>query len=165
IMEQVLNLRMESRPVSVGSFASNLRSFESVRDFIASASLTTLVDLPFVLLFLAVLGWISPWMIIPPVVAMIAILIVSMISLAKIERMTLESFQASAQRNAGLIETLNGIETVKALNAQSHSQRAWEQSTKHLAELGAHIKVTSSVTVSFVQTAQQLVNISVVVIG
>src|SRR5690606_5280260 len=121
--------------------------------------------LPFVLLFLAVLGWISPWMIIPPVVAMIAILIVSMISLAKIERMTLESFQASAQRNAGLIETLNGIETVKALNAQSHSQRAWEQSTKHLAELGAHIKVTSSVTVSFVQTAQQLVNISVVVIG
>ncbi|MDN5842550.1 MAG: type I secretion system permease/ATPase [Alcaligenaceae bacterium] len=165
IMEQVLNLRMESRPVSVGSFASNLRSFESVRDFIASASLTTLVDLPFVLLFLGVLGWISPWMIIPPVVAMILILIVSLYSLSKIERMTLDSFQASAQRNAGLIETLNGIETVKALNAQSYSQRAWEQSTRHLAELGAHIKVTSSVTVSFVQTAQQLVNISVVVIG
>ena len=56
IMERVLDLRMENLPPSVGSFAANLRSFESVRDFIASASLTTLVDLPFVLLFLAVLS-------------------------------------------------------------------------------------------------------------
>lgn len=46
IMERVLDLRMEGRPVSVGSFAANLRSFESIRDFIASATITTLVDLP-----------------------------------------------------------------------------------------------------------------------
>ena len=165
IMEQVLDLRMESRPVSVGSFASNLRSFESVRDFIASASLTTLVDLPFVALFLAVLAWISPWMVLPPLVAIAIIVVVSLVSLARVEKMTLESFQAGAQRNAGLIEALNGMETVKALNAQSYSQRMWEESTRWLAELGAHIKVTSSVTVSFVQTCQQIVNISVVVIG
>lgn len=165
IMEQVLDLRMENKPTSVGSFASNLRSFESVRDFIASASLTTLVDLPFVILFLAVLAWISPYMVIPPIVAILLILIVSFFSLSKIEKMTLESFQAGAQRNAGLIESLNGMETVKALNAQSYSQRMWEESTRWLAELGAHIKLTSSVTVSFVQTCQQLVNISVVVIG
>jgi ATP-binding cassette subfamily C protein LapB len=165
IMEQVLDLRMESRPVSVGSVASNLRSFESVRDFIASASLTTLVDLPFVALFLAVLAWISPWMVLPPLVAIALIVVVSLVSLARVEKMTLESFQAGAQRNAGLIEALNGMETVKALNAQSYSQRMWEESTRWLAELGAHIKVTSSVTVSFVQTCQQIVNISVVVIG
>ncbi len=165
IMEQVLDLRMESRPVSVGSFASNLRSFESVRDFIASASLTTLVDLPFVILFILALAWISPYMVIPPLVAIVLVLIVSLIALTRIERMTLESFQAGAQRNAGLIEALNGMETVKAINAQSYSQRMWEESTRWLADLGAHIKLTSSVTVSFVQTSQQLVNIAVVVIG
>ncbi len=104
-------------------------------------------------------------MVLPPLVAIVVIVIVSAISLARVEKMTLESFQASAQRNAGLIESLNGMETVKALNAQSYSQRMWEESTRWLAELGAHIKVTSSVTVSFVQTCQQLVNISVVVIG
>lgn len=82
IMERVLDLRMEGRPASVGSFASNLRSFESVRDFIASASLTTLVDLPFVLLFLAVLAWISPWMLIPAVCAIILVLIVSFVAQA-----------------------------------------------------------------------------------
>src|SRR5690606_20014693 len=159
IMEQVLDLRMESRPVSVGSFASNLRSFESVRDFIASASLTTLVDLPFVLLFLAVLAWVSPWMIIPPVIAIALVLIVSFVAQARMETLVTESFQASAQRNAGLVESLAGLETIKTLNAQGTSQRKWESSTEFLARVGARIKLISSVTVSFVQTAQQLVTI------
>src|SRR5690625_2020787 len=51
IMQRVLDIRLDSRPSSVGAFAANLRSFEAVRDFIASASLTTFVDLPFLFLF------------------------------------------------------------------------------------------------------------------
>lgn len=165
IMEQVLDLRMEARPQSVGSFAANLRSFESVRDFIASASLTTLVDLPFVLLFLFVLAWISPYMVIPPLVAMVAVLIVSFISQAKMHRLVEETFQASSQRNANLVESLSGMETIKTLNAQGTMLRKWEMSTEFLAKLGARIKMISSVTVSFVQACTQLVTISVIIIG
>ncbi len=50
-MERVLGMRLEHRPESVGSFASNLRGFEQVRDFIASGTVTALIDLPFALLF------------------------------------------------------------------------------------------------------------------
>lgn len=165
IMERVLDLRMEARPGSVGSFAANLRSFESVRDFIASASLTTLVDLPFVLLFLAVLAWISPYMLIPPIVAIIIVLVVSYFAQRHMETLTKQTFQAAAQRNAGLVESLSGLETLKVLNAQSHAQRNWERSTEFLASIGGKIKLTSSSTVGFVQTMQQMVTISVVVIG
>lgn len=165
IMERVLDLRMEARPESVGSFAANLRSFESVRDFIASASLTTLVDLPFVLLFLAVLAWISPYMLIPPVVAIIIVLAVSYFAQRRMETLTKQTFQAAAQRNAGLVESLSGLETLKVLNAQSHAQRNWESATEFLATIGGKIKLTSSSTVGFVQTMQQMVTISVVVIG
>jgi ATP-binding cassette subfamily C protein LapB len=52
-MERVLGMRLEQRPASVGSFASNLRGFEQVRDFIASSTVTALIDLPFALLFVA----------------------------------------------------------------------------------------------------------------
>lgn len=165
IMERVLDLRMDARPESVGSFAANLRSFESVRDFIASASLTTLVDLPFVLLFLGVMAWISPYMVIPPLVAIILILVVSFVSQARMGRLVQESFQASAQRNAGLVESLSGLETLKTLNAQSTAQRKWEASTEFLATLGTRIKFISSTTVAFVQMCQQLVTIAVIVIG
>jgi len=165
IMERVLDLRMESRPASVGSFAANLRSFESVRDFIASASLTTLVDLPFVLLFLVAIAWISPWMLIPPVVAIAAILLVSFWAQARMESLTLQTFQASSQRNALLVESLTNLEAVKTLNAQSGVQRLWESSTQYIAYMGGKIKFISSGTVNFVQTLQQLVSVAVVVIG
>lgn len=165
IMEQVLDLRMESRPVSVGSFSANLRSFESVRDFIASASLTTLVDLPFVLLFLFVLAWISPWMLIPPVVAIGLVLLVSFYAQSRLEALTVKTFQASSQRNALLVETLTNLDAVKTLNAQGGIQRLWESATQYIALVGGKIKLISSANVNFVQSMQQLVTVSVVVIG
>jgi ATP-binding cassette subfamily C protein LapB len=165
IMERVLDLRMEGKPVSVGSFAANIRSFESIRDFIASASITTLVDLPFVLLFLIVLIWISPWLAIPPVVAIVLVLIVSLIAQWRMEALTVASYQASAQRNATLVEALGGYETVKILNAQSIIQRTWERTTEHISSLGRTLKLISASTVGFVQMAQQLVSVTVVIIG
>jgi ATP-binding cassette subfamily C protein LapB len=164
-MERVLDLRMEGRPVSVGSFAANIRSFEAIRDFIASASVTTLVDLPFVLLFLIVLVWISPWLAIPPVVAIVLVLAVSLIAQLRMEVLTVASYQAAAQRNATLVEALSGYETVKTLNAQNIVQRNWERSTEHLAKLGRDLKLISASTVGFVQMAQQLVSVAVVIIG
>jgi ATP-binding cassette subfamily C protein LapB len=65
LMERVLGMRLEHRPESVGSFAANLRGFEQVRDFIASGTVTALIDLPFALLFVVVLAWISPWLAVP----------------------------------------------------------------------------------------------------
>jgi len=165
IMERVLDLRMEGRPASVGSFAANLRSFESIRDFIASASITTLVDLPFIVLFLAVLAWISPWMVLPPIVAIIIVLLVSLAAQARMETLTMSSYQASSQRNATLVEALTGFEAVKTLNAQGAMQRNWERSTEFIAQTGGKLKLISSTTVNFVQVMQQLVSISVVVIG
>lgn len=165
IMEQVLGIKMESRPASVGAFSANLRSFESVRDFIASASLTTLVDLPFMFLFIAVLGWISPYMMIPPLVAMVVIVAVSLFTQRRLESLSQQTFQASSQRNAVLVESLSGLETLKVLNAQGTAQRQWEQATEQIAVLNAKIKSTTSTAVSFVQMTQQLVTISVVIIG
>ena len=165
IMERVLDLRMEGRPVSVGSFAANLRSFESIRDFIASATITTLVDAPFILLFLAVLAWISPWMLIPPIVAIILILLVSWAAQTRMEGLTLATYQASSQRNATLVESLTGYEAVKTLNAQGSMQRSWERSSEFIAQTGSKLKLISSSTVGFVAAVQQLVSITVVVIG
>ncbi|OZI44566.1 type I secretion system permease/ATPase [Bordetella genomosp. 5] len=165
IMERVLDLRMEGKPVSVGSFAANLRSFESIRDFIASASITTLVDLPFIVLFLAALAWISPWMLLPPVVAIVLILLVSLAAQARMEALTMSSFQATSQRNATLVEALAGMETVKTLNAQGAIQRNWERSTEFIAQTGGKLKLISSTTVGFVAATQQLVSIAVVIIG
>jgi len=165
IMERVLDLRLEGRPASVGAFAANLRSFESVRDFIASATITALVDLPFVLLFLLALVWISPWLAIAPVVAIVLVLLVSAAAQFRMESLTMASFQASSQRNATLVEALAGLETVKTLGAQSAIQREWERATAFIAHQGGKLKLLSAGTVNFVQTMQQLVSVCVVIAG
>jgi ATP-binding cassette subfamily C protein LapB len=165
IMERVLGLRMADRPASVGSFAANLRAFESVRDFVASASITTLVDLPFVLVFFVVIAWISPWLLIPPLFCITLLLLSSLLVQQKMQELVDVTQRATSQRNATLVESLVGIETIKFMVAESSFQRKWEHSTVFLAQNGTKLKLLSSVILNFAQMMQQLVSVSVLVIG
>lgn len=165
IMERVLGLRMADRPASVGSFAANLRAFESVRDFVASATVTTLVDLPFVFVFFAAIIWISPWLVVPPLVCITLLLLTSFVVQRKMEELVDTSQRAISQRNATLVESLVGIETVKFMVAESIFQRKWEQSTVFLAQQGTKLKLLSTTTMNIAQVLQQLVSVTVVIVG
>ena len=165
IMGRVLGLRMADRPASVGSFAANLRAFEAVRDFVASASITTLVDMPFVLLFLAVIAWISPWLLVPVVLCIVLLLVASLVVQQKMQELVEVTSRASAQRNATLVESLVGIETIKFMVAESSFQRRWEHSTVFLAQNGTKLKLLSSVIMNFAQMLQQLVSVGVLIVG
>ena len=165
IMERVLGVKLSSRPVSVGSFAANLKAFESVRDFVASATVTALVDLPFVLIFLFVLIWISPWMAIPAVIGMLLVVSVAWITQTKMHELTETTYRASAQRNATLIESLVGLETIKTLGAEGEFQRRWERATQYIAQISNRTRLLSSGTVNFSQSIAQLVNITTIMTG
>ncbi|MBI4203421.1 MAG: type I secretion system permease/ATPase, partial [Betaproteobacteria bacterium] len=78
IFEKSMGLRMEARPVSVGSFASNIQEFESFREFITSATITALVDLPFVFLFIAVIFWIGGPVGVVPLMAVPLIILIGL---------------------------------------------------------------------------------------
>ena len=73
IFEKVLDLKMSSHPKSVGSFASNLKDFDSIRSFLTNATLTALVDFPFAVLFLMVIGYIGGWIVLVPIIIMLFI--------------------------------------------------------------------------------------------
>ncbi|MFN7506178.1 MAG: ABC transporter transmembrane domain-containing protein, partial [Limnobacter sp.] len=165
IMGRVLGLRMADRPASVGSFAANLREFESVRDFVASASVTTMVDMPFVLVFFAVIAWISPWLILPPLFCVIVLLLASLVVQQKMHELVDLTQRASAQRNGSLVESLVGIETIKFMVAESSFQRKWERSTVFLAQNSTKLKLLSSVIMNLAQTLQQLVTVFVLLVG
>lgn len=165
IMERVLGLRMEARPESVGSFASNLRAFEAVRDFIASATVTALVDLPFALLFVLVLMWLSPWLVLPPLIGGLLAIFVALVVQDKMHQLTETTYRASAQRNATLVESLVGLETIKTHGAEGTTQRRWERATLFIAQVGSKLKLLSSSVVNLTQSIQQLVNVVSIIVG
>ncbi len=165
IMEQVLGIRLEQRPNSVGSFASNLRSFETVRDFITSATITTLIDIPFGLIFIGVMAWISWPMIIPVLLGAVVILIYSFSVQTKMHDLSETMYRASATRNATLIESLVGLETVKALGIEGQMQRKWEHSAHFLTEVSSKLRLLSSSINNGAATMQQLITVSLVILG
>jgi ATP-binding cassette subfamily C protein LapB len=165
LMERVLGMRLEHRPEAVGSFAANLRGFEQVRDFIASGTVTALVDLPFALLFVGVLVWISPLLAVPVVVAFVAIAGVGWVLQQRLHELSETTYRASAQRNATLIESLTGIETIKSQGAEGVIQARWERANAFLA--GMHVRMRALTAKAMYGTAwtTQLVTIAIVIVG
>ena len=165
IMEQVLGLRLEQKPNSVGSFASNLRSFESVRDFITSATITTLIDLPFGLIFIAVMAWISLPMVVPVIVGAMIMLVYALSVQTKMHELSETMYRASGIRNATLIESLVSLETIKALGIEGNMQRKWEHSAAYLTEVGSKLRLLSSSINNGSNAISQMITVALVLLG
>jgi len=165
IMERVLGSRLEHRPASVGTYAVNLRAFDSVRDFINSATITTLIDVPFALIFCAVIFWIAPMVLLPLVLGVVLVMGYVSLGRAKLQELSESTHRAGIQRNATLIESLVGLDTIKALGAESKTQRRWEEATAFLARTGVQLRMVSNSNMFVTAGATQLVTLFVVVTG
>jgi len=165
IMERVLGVRMESRPAAVGAFSANLRSFESVRDFITSASVTAFIDLPFALLFVFVIAVIAWQLVIPVLLAIALVVIYAYIMQHKMHALSETTYRAGALRNATLIESLTALETIKTQGAESVMQSKWEKSVAFVSRVNNQMRFLSAAATNGAMEIQQLVNVVVVIAG
>lgn len=165
IFEKVLDLKMASHPKSVGSFASNLKDFDSIRSFLTNATLTALVDFPFAILFLLVIGYIGGWMVVIPLIMIVLIIAYALFIRVPLRESIEESHKASAAKNSILIEALQNIETLKTLGATGQVQWSWEEATGEIAQksLKSRLMSTSISTVTGFLT--QLTTVLLVILG
>ena len=165
IFEKVLGATFSSHPKSVGAFASQMRDFESVRVFITSATVTTVVDLPFVVLFLIAIGYIGGSIVWVPITAIPCILLYSWYIHRHLKKLVSNTFIASAQKNATLVEAISNLETLKILCAESRMLRKWEAAVGSLAYWGIKSRVASSSATNFAGFVLQISSVFVVVVG
>jgi ATP-binding cassette subfamily C protein LapB len=165
IFEQVLGIRMAARPASAGAFANNLREFESLRDFFTSASLVTLVDLPFVMFFIAIVWLIGGPLAIVPTIAVPLVIAVGLILQMPLNRVVRRSFGEAAQKHGVLVESISGLETIKSIGAEGRMQREWEQCVGATARSATRARFLSALGVNFAAFAQNLVTVWVVIFG
>lgn len=129
IFAHCLRLRAANRPASGGTLANVVRDFEAVREFFASSTLTVVGDLPFVLLFLILVGIIGGPIVLVPVLTIPVLVLMAWLTHRGLQRSVHAGMQQSAQRTAHLFETMNGLDTVKALGIEAWSRRKWESLT------------------------------------
>jgi ATP-binding cassette subfamily C protein LapB len=165
LFRQALAIRMEHKPASAGAFANQLREFESVRDFFTSATLAALSDLPFVLLFIGVifaiggpLGWVSLLMV--PCIVLISVAI--QWPLARTMR---ENLRESSLKQGVLLESVEGLETLKSVGGEGHMTRRWEAFSAAAASTSMKSRQLTSSALNLVQLLQQLQTVILVVIG
>ncbi|MCK5227766.1 MAG: type I secretion system permease/ATPase, partial [Desulfobulbaceae bacterium] len=165
LLEKVLGLRMEVRPQSVGSFSKNLQQFEEIRDFITSFSITAIVDLPFVALGLFAVWYIAGNLVLILIVAIVLLLLFTLCIQVPLKKAVEKSFQASAQKNAILVEGLTGLETIKMLGAESQIQRAWEEAVSYIAKWSAKARFLSSSVTNVANLIQNIAVVALVIGG
>jgi ATP-binding cassette, subfamily C, bacterial LapB len=165
IFEHVLGIKMAVRPASAGAFANNLREFESLRDFFTSATLVTLVDLPFALLFIAVVWLIGGPIALVPALAVPVVVGAGLALQVPLDRVVRRTFKEAAQKHGVLVESINGLETIKSIGAEGRMQRNWEQFVHATAGSAMRARFLAALGVNISALAQNLVTAGVVVYG
>ena len=115
VFQRLLKVRIDQMPGSVGSMAAQLRGYEQVRSFFTASTLFGLVDLPMTIIFIVLIAYIaSPLVAMVPIIAAIIAIAMGLTARKKIDAIAAEGASASYYKTGLLVETVEGVETIKA---------------------------------------------------
>jgi ATP-binding cassette, subfamily C, bacterial LapB len=165
LLREVMSIRLENRPQSVGTFASSMRDFESLRDFFSSASLVVLADMPFVLLFLAMIAMVGGNLAWIPALAVPLLIAQGLWAQKPLMTAMRANMKEAGDKQSVLVESVLNLELLKAHNAESYLQRRWETSNKAGSDSYKEIRSLTNWIMGFTTAVSQLVTVAMVVVG
>lgn len=165
IFQKVIDMKMAAHSKSVGSFANNIRDFDSLRSFFTNTTITAVVDIPFAIIFLMVITYLGGMLVFIPIITIFIILGYALLIRRPLQASIESSHEASAKKSAILIETLQNIETVKTMSMAGKVQFDWEESNGQIAEKNLRSKLLSSSIPTITGLLIQLSSVFVVVFG
>lgn len=165
IFQQVLTMQMQDKPQSVGKFSSSLREFENLRDFFTSATLTSLIDLPFLILYIVLIAYLGEYIVIIPIITFIVAVTGAYLIQSPLNKSVQQALQSSAQKNAIIVESLTGIESIKSLGAEGLIQSKWEQAVSSNAKYGLRSRFLSGFVSHMTNFLQQIMTVLIVIVG
>ena len=111
----------------VGDSVARVRELENIRNFITGSALTVVIDLMFTVIFLAVMYFYSPLLTLVVLATFPAYLTLSILVTPVLRARLQEKFTRGAENQAFLVETVSGIETLKASAVDPQARRRWEE--------------------------------------
>lgn len=165
IFDQMLDLRLKAKKGSTGAYTNVLREFESLREFFTSATIATLVDLPFILFFIFVIYLIGGPLALIPAVAVPAVLILGIALQPFLARLATTAFGDMQTKQSVLVETVSGLEAIKASGAAPLMRKRWEDSLKHHSGVGIRTRRLTQFALNATMFAQQATQVGIVVYG
>ena len=162
---RLLALRLDLRRGSAGVLSGVMRELETLREFFASATLTALVDVPFILLMLLVIGLIGGWVVLVPLLTVPLVVVVGLLTYPALDRLSARTLGEGLAKQAVLVETLGAIETVKVTGAGPLLRRRWLDAIDRHADGTLRQRLVGAIGVNVATSAQTIAYAGVLVVG
>ena len=165
IFQQILDMRLDLGRSSTGGLAGLVREIETLRDFFASATLTALVDVPFILITLAVIWLIGGNIVWIPLLMIPVVVLTALATNPMMRRLSAQTLGEALGKQAVLVETIGSLETVKSANAGDMLSGRWDTAVTAHAGASLRQRLVSTVSINIAGSAQMLAYTGVVVFG
>ena len=165
VFARLIGMRMANKQGSSGAFAGLLREFETLREFFASATIVALVDVPFILLFFAVIWMIGGPLVIVPLVMVPLVIGSALIVQPGLDRLAGSAIGLGFSKQGVMVEAIGGLETVKATAAGSMLTARWQSAVDASADVALRSRLLSAFATNIAASAQQIVYVGVIIHG
>ena len=149
----------------VGATANTFREFDSVRDFFTSATLSLIVDIPFIFLFIFVIYLIAGPLAYIPLVAVPVVLLIGILIQPFLARVSEDLGQHNQEKQSVLVETITGIESIKVLGGGDLVKERWNDAATKQSSRSRLSRALAQIAVNSAQSAQQICLVGIVFYG
>lgn len=165
VFGHALRIKNKERSKSTGTFISQIRELEGVRELVTSTTISAIADLPFFFLFLAIF-WLIGGNLFWVMVLVVPLMIIPGILIQKpLAKLASEGMREGAIRNATLVEAVQGIEDIKLLRAESRFQNQWNHMNEAAADISMRQRKLVGIVGAWTQKVQGLTFAIVVLVG
>jgi ATP-binding cassette subfamily C protein LapB len=165
LFARLLAIRLELKKGSTGSLTSLMRELEALRDFFASATLTALVDFPFILITLGVVALIGGVVVLVPLIMVPVVIIVALVTQPALQRLTNRSMGEGMIKQSVLVETIGGLETVKAVGAGPLLAERWHRSVENHSDVSLRQRLIATIGITTATSSGMISYAGVVIVG
>jgi len=165
IYNQFVEISGAENKRSIGELSTVVRDLETYRDFMSTATLLTMIDLPFILIFIYVISLISGPLYLIPLIAVPVVLVSVVIAQPIISKISRKASRTSQSRQSVLVEILGGLAPLRASGAFAIMKRKFMQTTADNMVAVNKSKNVSGFNAGFMQAVQQLAQVAIIVYG
>lgn len=162
---RLLSIRLDARRGSTGALAGVMRELETLRDFLASATLSAMIDVPFIFITLAVIFAIGGKLVLVPLLLVPVVIGGALATYPAMDRLSADAMKHGLNKQAVLVETIGGIETIKTSNASALLTKRWMASIDAHASGSLSQRLIGSISMNIANAAQTLCYAGTVVVG
>ena len=165
IFNQLMNMNLATKNDKSGALASTVREFESLRDFFTSATLVAVVDLPFIFLFIYIISLIGGPLAIIPLVCVPIVMFTGILVQPFLAKLSVQGMKSGMSKQGVLVETLNGLETIKATGSAGLMRKRFEEASNSQSDLGFRSRMISQFAINSAASVQQFAQIGIIFYG